>query len=374
MKNLCYLDNSATTFPLDAVIRRVSETMKNVFGNASSRHSLGLEASKILLHAKNEILGFLGASEGKLCFTSNGTEANNIAIFSVSSKRRGKIITCAAEHDSVLNSVNAIKNKGFEIEVLKPDIYGKILPEQIENSVDENTVLVSTMFVNNETGAINQIEEFSKIIRKKSPGAVFHVDAVQALGKIPISADKIGADFLSLSAHKIHGPKGIGALYISKKAKIKPVMFGGGQEYGIRPGTEAVALAAGFEEAVLNCDIKKNYEKIKEINRYCKSELKKIKEIIINSHEDALPFIINFSLMGIKSEVTVNFLSEKNIFVSGASACSGNKHSHVLTAMRLNPKRIESAVRLSFSRFNSKKDIDLLIKNLKSAVNTFFRL
>ncbi|MDR1364558.1 MAG: cysteine desulfurase [Oscillospiraceae bacterium] len=368
MKQICYLDNSATTRPLNEVITRVSETMGNFFGNSSSRHAIGLESAKILRNARENISNFLCIQEGDLYFTSGGTESNNIAIYSISNLKRGRIITTAIEHISVLKSIKKLKEKGFEIVILSPNENGMISCENLIDNLSLDTVLVSIMMVNNEIGAINPVKKFSKLIQKKSPNAIFHIDAVQAFGKIDINVSEIGVDLLSFSAHKIHGPKGIGGLYASKKSKIKPIIFGGNQENGIRPGTEAIPLVAGFEEAVLRCNINQTYKEIEKINIYCCSELNKIKEIIINSPSDALPFIINFSIFGIKSEIMLNFLSERGIFISSASACSGRYKSHVLDAMKLNENQIESAIRVSFSKFNSKNDIDNLIQNIKACL------
>ncbi|MDR1240907.1 MAG: cysteine desulfurase [Oscillospiraceae bacterium] len=363
-----YLDNASTTCPLKEVIFCINAAMIDYFGNASSLHEIGIKSERILRCARKKIMKFIGANEGDLYFTSGGTESNNMAIFGSLKKNHGKIITSAIEHASVLNPIRQLGAKGFEIDIIYPDSFGNIQYGELESRINENTLLVSIMLINNEIGTINKIKEFSNIISKKS-NAVFHVDAVQAFGKIPISVQNMGIDLMTMSAHKIHGPKGIGALYVSKKIKIKPMFFGGSQEKEIRPGTEAVPLVAGFLKAIELCDINKNYEKIEKINDYCRECLKKIKGVKINSPADASPFILNFSIPGIKSEIILNFLSERGIFISSASACSGNDRSHVLTAMNLDITQVDSALRVSFSRFNSRQDIDTLIANIKKALN-----
>ncbi|MCL2311835.1 MAG: aminotransferase class V-fold PLP-dependent enzyme [Firmicutes bacterium] len=217
------------------------------------------------------------------------------------------------------------------------------------------------------------IKEFSNIIGRKCPDAVFHVDAVQSFGKLPISVNELGIDLLSASSHKIHGPRGLGILYVSERTKINPIFLGGGQQKKIRPGTEPVCLIAGFEKAIELCDIKNRLKKIERLNSYCRKKLNEIVGVNINSSKNASPYIINISVFGIKSEVLINFLSERGIYVSGSSACSKNKQSHVLKAMSLPKGFIESAIRISFSKFNTLDDIDVLVDNLKEALKIFSR-
>lgn len=348
--------------------------MEKFYGNASSFHKLGIVSEKIIRDTKNYILEFLGNIDGKFYFTSGGTESNNLAIFgtnNIKNKNLKIILSSAIEHASVYNSIKYFENSGKKIKYLIPDSNFNFenLDEKLENLISEDTDFISIMHVNNETGMILPIEKISEIKNKKCPNAVFHVDAVQSFGKIFIDVKKLGIDLLSISAHKIHGPKGIGGLYASKKINLHPIFFGGKQQDKIRSGTEPVELISGFKTAVKHAsiNIQKNYEYIKKINNYAREKFSEIKEIIINSPVNASPYILNISVSGIKSEILVNFLSENNIFVSSSSACTGNSKSHVLLAANLPENRIESAIRISFSVFNSESDVDKLCEVIEKA-------
>ena len=365
-----FLDNASTTKPLESVIESIGETMQKFYGNASSFHKLGIISEKIIRETKNYILDFLNDSDGNFYFTSGGTESNNLAIFGANNIKNLKIILSSAiEHASVYNSIKYLENSGVKTKYLIPDSNFEISEPELENLISSDTDFISIMHVNNETGMILPIEKISEIKNKKCPNAIFHVDAVQSFGKIFIDVKKLGIDLLSISAHKIHGPKGIGGLYASKKINLHPIFFGGKQQNKVRPGTEPVELISGFKTAVkyASLNIQKNYEYIKKINNYAKEKFSEMNGIIINSPVDASPYILNISVLGLKSEVLVNFLSENNIFVSSSSACTGNSKSHVLTAVNLPENRIESAIRISFSIFNSVRDVDKLCDFIKKA-------
>ncbi len=373
-----YLDNSSTTKVCDRAVQKMMDMMTKNYGNPSSLHTKGFEAEKSINNVKKILADFIGCKNSEIYFTSGGTESNNIAILgTVNSKKRNgnKIVTTAVEHASVLETMRFLEKQGFEVEYIKPNVEGKILLEQFENAIDDNTILVSCMMVNNETGNIYPVEKLKDIIEFKKSRALLHIDAVQAFCKIPIKVNKIKADLISFSAHKIHGPKGIGGLFISDNVRVSPLFFGGGQEKGMRPGTQSTPLIAGFGEAILDyCDSTGVYDKILELNSYLRERLLGIKYIFINSSDRCLPYILNFSISGIKSETMLHFLSSKGIYVSSGSACSKGKKSYVLNAMEVPINRIDSAIRVSFSRHNTKDDIDYLVSAIKEGMNKIAKI
>lgn len=369
-----YLDNSATTRVCNEAAEKVVEMMVGKFGNPSSIHQVGFAAEKELTDARESIAKMLGAKANEITFTSGGTEANNLAIFgAVQAKKRSgnKIVTTAVEHPSVMECMNKLEKEGFEIVRLPVDAFGRVSEEALNDAVDEKTILVSMMMVNNEVGAIQPVEAAAKaILRKKAP-ALLHVDAVQAFGKLPIKVNKLKVDLLSVSGHKVHAPKGVGALYIKDGVRILPQTFGGGQEKGIRSGTEAVPSICGFGAAVKAMqDPAESLPKMQELADYCREQLAAIDGVILNSAPDALPYIVNFSTMSIRSETMIHYLAERNISVSGGSACSGNKESPVLTAMGLSRAAILTSIRVSFSHDSTKADVDAMVAAVKEGMAT----
>ncbi len=368
MNKIIYLDNASTTKPSAEAIAAMTSALE-CYGNPSSLHSLGLESEKIVEKSRSVIASKLGADKKKVYFTSGGTEANNTAIFGTAralKKRGNKIITSKIEHPSVLESFRALEKEGFDVVYLDVTPEGIIDMEQARHEIDENTSLVSVMTVNNETGIIQPAGEIGKILHEKSEFGLFHTDAVQAFGKVACGVRDTGADLISVSSHKIHGPKGVGALYVGK-GKLSPIIFGGSQQGAVRPGTENVPGIAGFgaaaEKNPQNCDML--YDTLK------RGILSEIPDVKINGAEKyASKFVLNVSFIGLKAEVLLHTLENYNIFVSTGSACSSHKPdpSHVLTAMGLSREETGGAVRFSFSSENTIEDIEkttqILIKEV----------
>lgn len=374
---MIYLDNSATTKPEKAVADAVYEALTDGFGNASSFHKIGLNANLQVRKARDILAKALSCQSEELVFTSGGTEANNLAVFGAveANKRRGKrIVTTAIEHESVLQSVDELEKQGFEVVRLMPDKFGRIDEQQIFDAVNADTILVTMMYVNNEVGSILPVKSIKKAVKKANAPALIHIDCVQAFGKLEVKPAKLGADLLTVTAHKIHGPKGIGALYIRKGVRILPRTFGGEQERKIRPGTESVPLIAGFGKAVeLIPDLKKQSQAIKELNAYAKEQLLKIDGVGINSGDDASDYIINVFIPSFMTSQTIvqHLSSEYGICVSNGSACAKGKKSHVLTAMRLNDSVIDKSIRVSFSRDNTRDDVDAFVKAVAETVEKY---
>lgn len=369
-----YLDNSATTRVLPQAAKRAWEMMTEEYGNPSSLHSRGFRARQALEEARSAVAAGLGAKPEEIVFTSGGTEGNNLALFGAAQagKRRGnRIVTTAAEHDSVLNAVGELERQGFQVVRLLPDSRGNISREQLFQAVNERTVLVSVMLVNNETGAIFPVEEAAKAIRRAKAPALLHTDAVQAFGKLGFTPQKLGADLVTISAHKVHGPKGAGALYVRKGVRLPPRAFGGGQERGLRSGTESVPLLCAFGEAVRQ--LPKAGEAlpgVEALNRLLRERLAALPGVEINSPPDALPYILNLSARAVRAETMLHFLSERGVYVSSGSACGRAKPSHVLEAMGLPKERIASSLRVSFSRFSTAEDVEALCAALVEGLKT----
>lgn len=368
-----YLDNSATTKPCEKSVKKVLEMITENYGNPSSLHLLGFNAKKELDSARHTLANALSCRDNEVYFTPSGTVANNTAIFgAVRAKcRQGKkIITTALEHPSVLNCFNQLSDEGYEVVILNPDSKGKINLLELSECVDENTILVSIMAVNNEVGSIQQISEVKRIIKSRNSNALFHCDAVQAFGKITLKPKKLGIDLMSMSAHKIHGVKGAGALFVSENARILPHISGGGQENGLVSGTEALPSICAFAEAVNDIgSIEKNCEFVSSVRDYFIDKIKSLDKVYVNSPEDALPYIINISVEGVPSQVMLNSLSSMGIYVSAGSACAKGHRSGVLTAMGVSPKGIDSAIRISLSKLTTVNEMDLLYNGIVSTIN-----
>ncbi len=366
-----YFDNSATTKPAPEAVDAAYKALSECWGNPSSLHRAGNQAAAVIEGSREAVAKVLGCESKEIFFTSGGTEANNLALTGAAEKmkRCGKrIVSTVAEHPSVYDTLTYLETKGFEIVRLGIDSEGKINPDKLFEAITPDTILVSVMSVNNEVGSIMPVEKIKKAVARAKSNALIHCDAVQAFGKIPLRPGALGIDLMSISSHKIHGPKGAGALYVSKKVKISPLFHGGEQEMKVRPGTEAVPAIAGFGAAAkLLTDITAETEKVRVIRDRIVSSLKEAGGVVFNSPGDALPYILNISVPGIKSEPLMNYLSANGICVSSGSACSKGKRSRVLTEMNLPFERLESPVRISLSRFNTAEEADYLTDMIKKA-------
>ena len=372
-----YLDNSATTPVLSHTIDKISSVLSECHGNPSSLHKLGVKAEHELTGARKIIASKTGAEAKEIYFTSGGTESNNMAVFGAAEakKRLGnRIVTTAIEHPSVLEPLKVLESRGYEVVYLKPDIYGNISEEAIFEAIDEKTILVSLMLLNNEIGSILPVPAAKKAIRRANAPALLHCDAAQGFGKVKITAERMGIDLMSISGHKVFAPKGVGALYVRHGVKIIPITYGGGQEKKLRPGTESTALIAGFGEAVRNlAEEQQAYEQVSALKNQLKTELLALSGIVINSSGDAFPYIFSFSVPGVKSETMIHFLADRGIYVSGGSACSKGKKSSVLTACGLDGKLIDSAIRVGLSTLNTASDIIALIDGVKDIQKSLIR-
>ncbi|MGB9840063.1 cysteine desulfurase family protein [Thermovenabulum sp.] len=380
MRKEVYLDNSATTKVLKEVAEEVYKAMLEDYGNPSSLHNKGLTAERTLKEARRVISKFLGVEEKEIYFTSGGTESNNIAIKGAAKtkNRKGKhIITTCVEHPSVLEVCGELEKEGFNVTYLPVGEDGIVRVSDVINAVKEDTVLISVMHVNNEVGSIQPVEEIAEFIKDRE--IVFHVDAVQSFGKINLPMGLKGISLLSLSAHKVYGPKGVGALFKREDLKIEPLVNGGGQERGLRSGTENVPGIRGFCKAVEI--LEKNFSIWTKIMKNGKERLKRgiidlIEDVVINTPaEKSAPHILNVSFLGVKAEVLLHALENHGIFVSTGSACSSHKKikSHVLVAMGKKEEEVESAVRFSLSPFITEDDIDYTLEILKTQVKELRR-
>lgn len=369
-----YLDNSATTVVNENAAKAAYDIMTKEYGNPSSLHTAGYNASLILDNSREVISKSIGVESREIVFTSGGTEANNLAVFgSVNARKRmgDKIVTTAIEHPSVLEAMKKLEKEGFRIVYIKPQ-NGKITPEQFSEEIDEKTILVSAMTVNNETGLVLPTDKIASIIKRKKSPALFHTDFVQGYGKITCRVKKIGCDLLTVSAHKVHGPKGIGALYIKKGTRLVPNTYGGSQEDKIRPGTEALPLIGGFSKAVENFAVEENFRKVRELHSYCIEKLQKIQGIVTNSTD--FPYIINISTNTVMSQTMLTYLCDNyDVCISSGSACHKGELSHVLQAYGYDSRRINSALRISFSPENTREDIDALTQGIKAGLDTLVK-
>ena len=369
-----YFDNSATTPVFPCVREVMMRTMEDDFGNPSSMHRKGMDAENYIRTAKTQIAKTLKVDEKEILFTSGGTESNNTAILGTVSAnpRLGKhLITSAIEHPSVANTMHWLERQGYRVTYLPVDHEGRISLEDLAAAIDDETVLVSIMMVNNEIGTREPIEEISRVIKEKNPNTIFHVDAVQAYGKYVIRPKKWGIDLMSVSGHKIHGPKGIGFLYIRDKVKINPIIFGGEQQKGLRSGTENVPGIAGLGAAAE--EIYREHESRTAYLYGCKSRmtegLLQLEGVTVNGPavDDGAPHVVSASFAGVRSEVLLHALEDKGIYVSAGSACASNHPglSSTLVAIGLDPKLLDCTLRFSFSIFTTEEEVDETLKALK---------
>ena len=362
-----YLDNSATTAVSRAAADKAYRIMTEVYGNPSSLHNKGLDAEHELERARKAVAARLRVSPGELYFTSGGTEANNTALFGAAhanARERRRIVISAVEHSSVTEAAAQLEAEGFEVVQIQPQSDGMVHAGDVAAAVDKHTALVSVMLVNNETGAIMPVADIFNAVKEINPAALCHTDAVQAFGKLDIKAKSLGADMISVSGHKVHAPKGVGALYVKKGVRLVPHVFGGEQEGRFRPGTEPLPAIAAFGVACDEFDVLGNYENVAALNRYARENLLQIGGIVLNSPENALPYVLNFSAGRVRSETMLHFLEEREVYVSSGSACAKGKPSHVLSALGLSRDRADSALRVSFSKYNTTADIDALCEGI----------
>ncbi|MCM1179056.1 MAG: cysteine desulfurase [Clostridium sp.] len=365
-----YFDNAATTKIIPEVREIMLETIDLEYGNPSSMHKKGMGAEKYIRYARQVMAKQLKCEPKEITFTSGGTESNNLALIGIAlaNKRAGRhIITTGIEHASVYNPILYLQDLGFRVTFLKVDAFGKMDLEELKHSLCEDTILVSTMAVNNEIGAVEPVLEASGIIKEYNKNIIYHVDAVQAFGKMPVYPKRMGVDALSVSGHKIHGPKGSGALFVDSHVKIKPILYGGGQEMGLRSGTENTAAVAGMGKAAeMICGrMEENREKMSAVKKALIEGALKLPDV--TDHSGEAPHIASLSFRGVRSEVLLHALEDKGIFVSAGSACSSNHPavSGVLKAIGLDKDLSESTLRFSFSEYNTVEEAEYAVTVLQ---------
>lgn len=369
-----YFDNSASTKVADSVIEVMIKTMREDYGNPSAKHMMGVVAEKYVKEATRMIAKTLKVEEKEILFTSGGTESNNIALIggALANQRRGKhIISTAIEHPAVYEPLGKLVELGFEVTILPVDRAGHICLEELKNAIREDTIIVSTMYVNNEVGAVEPVEEIAKIVHEKNPDCLYHVDAIQGYGKYKIQPKKQGIDLMSVSGHKLHGPKGVGFLYIQKDAKVNPILFGGGQQRGMRSGTINVSGIAGMGEAARLAyeHFDEKIEKMIAIKDYLMDQLEKMEGIHLNSFRgtQSAPHILSVSVQGVRAEVLLHALEDREIYVSSGSACSSNHPgiSGTLKGIGLEDEFLDSTVRISLCSENTLEEADYFLGILK---------
>jgi cysteine desulfurase len=379
-----YLDNSATTKPAPEVIQAIRETWEDNYGNPSALHRKGLEAEKLLKKARCQLADAIGAADNEVIFTSGGTESNNLALLGTLKKLRQRgnhLLTTKIEHPAVRNVFKELEQEGYQVTYLNVDASGRIDPEELRAGLEHRPVLVSIMLVNNETGSIQPISNIGAMLSGINPKPIFHVDAVQAFGKVPFKVKDLNVDLLSLSGHKFHGTKGTGALYIRKGVPIAPILFGGGQEKALRSGTENVpgivgmGVAAAFAEAHLTENAAKILSLKRQLLGYLESGMDSVR---VNSPDmpQFAPHILNASFPGIKAEVLLHALEQDGIYVATGSACGSKKKSpnHVHQAIGLNETESEGTLRFSFSMYNTDTEIDYVGEKLRKHVAVLRRM
>lgn len=370
---MIYLDNSATTKPCAEAVAAMTQALTETWGNPSALYGFGLETARCLHTARHQVAAAMGAEPDRVFFTSGGTEADNWAFFGTVKKlgKRGKhIITTAIEHDAILNCAKELEAQGYEVTYLQPDSLGRITLEDLKAALRKDTILVSIMMVNNEVGSVMPISAMAKLTHKVCPEAIFHTDAVQGFLKVPFSAKTLGADLISVSSHKIHGPKGAGALYLSPRLKSFPALIlGGGQEGGLRSGTEAMPAILGFAAAAAAgaATWKEDTCRERELLTKFVEQVSALEGVRINGAHEA-PHILSLSIPGLPTQNSINLLQDAGICVSAGSACAKGHRSHVLTAMHLPPEVMDGSFRISLSRYSTQQDLDALLSVIRDTL------
>ena len=373
MQEMIYLDNSATTKPCSEAVEAMTKAMTQGWANPSALYGFGIDAAHALRDARMAVAKALGAEPDRVFFTSGGTEADNWAIYGTVKRfgKRGKhIITTAIEHHAVLNCMKDLENQGFEVTCLQPDNLGNISLDSLKTALRKDTILVSIMMVNNEVGSVMPIDKMAKLTHKLCPDAIFHTDAVQGFLKVPFAAKTLGADLISISSHKVHGPKGAGALYISPRLKSFPaLLLGGGQEGGMRSGTEATPAIFGFAAAcnALAPTFKADLQREKELLNSLVDKLCKLDAVKINGAHDA-PHILSLSIPGVPTQNSINMLQDAGICVSAGSACAKGHRSHTLTAMNLRPEAMDGSFRVSLCKDTTQEELDKLVDVIENQI------
>ena len=367
---MIYLDNSATTKPCKEAVEAMTKALTEDWGNPSALYSFGIDAAHALRNARMKVAAALGAEPDRIFFTSGGTEADNWALMGTA-KRFGKknkhIISTAIEHPAVLNTLKELEAQGFEVTYLQPDNLGRITTDALKEALRKDTFLVSVMMVNNETGAVMPVAQMAKLVKRFAPDAIFHTDAVQGFLKVPFQAKTLGADLISISSHKVHGPKGAGALYISPRLKsFPPLLIGGGQEFGYRSGTEATPAIFGFAAAcaAVGATFRQDTQQEKQLLDNLVDKLCKLDGLKINGAHDA-PHILSLSVPGLPTQNSINILQDAGICVSAGSACAKGHRSHTLTAMNLSPEVMDGSFRISLCRNTTEEELNKLAEVIK---------
>ena len=369
---MIYLDNAATT-PVDPRVAQViADSLKTDFANPSSLYKIGAQSEYKIATARKTVADCLGAKEDEVYFTSCASESNNIAIYGLAAVRKNwanKIVTTGYEHPAVRKPLANLAEFGYTVVNVDPNADGNIDPQQIVDAVDSKTALVTLIHVNNETGAVLDIKTLCDKIKAKNKRTVIHIDATQSFMKLPFDVSKIQCDSMSFSGHKIYAPKGVGGLYLKKGTNIKTIMAGGGQEKGLRAGTENIHYILGFAKAcqLLQPDMRKNLAHFAQLKAQLLNGLAQFDNVVINSPDNAVPYTVNFSFMNYRSETLLHFLEADEIYISSGSACSKGAASHTLTVMGVDAKRIDSSIRVSFGIHTTAEDIDTFITALKNA-------
>lgn len=370
---MIYLDNSATTRPCPEAVEAMTKSLTENWGNPSALYDFGIDTARQLRAARHTVAAAMGAEPDRVFFTSGGTEADNWAIFGTVKRlgKRGKhIVTTAIEHHAILNCMKELESQGFTVTYLQPDALGRVSLDSLKAALRKDTILVSIMMVNNEVGSVMPIAQMAKLTHKLCPDAIFHTDAVQGFLKVPFTARTLGADLISVSSHKVHGPKGAGALYISPRLRsFPPLLLGGGQESGLRSGTEATPAIFGFAAAcaAVSATFSEDVHREKTLLEDFAARLSSLEGVFLNGAHDA-PHILSLSIPSVPTQNTINLLQDRGICVSAGSACARGHRSHVLDAMKLSPEMVDASFRISLSRDTTQSHLDALYAALAEDV------